>query len=331
MQFDEPGLEAAIRAISMHGASIPPAQLSKQRGSQALLVRLLRSRMRLVRSEFLRRKLKDADDDERLQYRVKEKEVAHQRLRFTDGELGILREGLEELGRRVPRAPSPAERNLLLRCTVLSQAMQAGSRPHSELIAALNSRRTQRRETVKREERRDESGGRVAETAHFRIRLREWTVRAAFSGVTSYMRYNLGSPASLQRAYRLLDRLIRIHREVIVSQIRYGRPGFWLRQALTVRRGLGIDPNRQAYVTPRLTLWELRIIREGLELRKGEMARAREATGFLGTWRLNPSESVLLLKATILYGARYGGDGRPAAWQVASLLKKMRRESQNRR
>jgi hypothetical protein len=307
----------------MHGASVPPSQLATQRGSQGLLVRLLRSRMRLVRSELLRRKLNDADDDERLQYRVKEKRVAYQRLSFTDGELGILTEGLEELGRRLPRPPSPAERNLLLRCTVLGQAMQAGRRPHSELVAKLNSERTQRIETVKQDERGGDSQGGARETAQLRVRLREWTVRAAFSGVISYMRYNGGSPASMKKAYRLLDRLIRVHREVIVSQIRHGKPGLWLREGRMVRKGLGIDPNRQAYVTPRLTLWELRIIREGLELRKGEMARASEATGFLGTWRLNPSESVLLLKATILYGARYGGDGRPAAWQVASLLKKM--------
>jgi hypothetical protein len=161
--------------------------------------------------------------------------------------------------------------------------------------------------------------------------LREWTVRAGFFAVISYTRYNGGSPASLRKVYRLLDRLIRVHRDVIVSQVRHGKPGLWLREGRMVRKGLGIDSNRRAYVTPRLSLWELRIIREGLGLRKGEMARAMEATGSLGVWRLNRSESVLLLKATIPYGARFAGDGHQAAWQVASRLKKLRRESQDRR
>jgi hypothetical protein len=94
-----------------------------------------------------------------------------------------------------------------------------------------------------------------------------------------------------------------------------------------VRRALGIEPNRQPYVTPRLPVPELRIIREGPELRKGEMARAEEETGEIGKWQLSPSEKILLLKATLLYGARFDVDRRPAGWQVGGLLKKMWRES----
>ncbi len=322
--FDEPGMDAAIRAVSMYAASIPATQLDRQRGAEGLLVRLLRSRMRLVRSELLLRKLKDTDDDERLQYRAKARQSAYQRLTFTEGEVRILTGGLEELGRRLPRPPSSVERSLQTRCKVMGQAMEAGRRPHSELVAALNARRGERMTTAipgkqDGKPKRDPFG-----PALLRVRMREWTVRAAFLGVISYMRYNGASPASLGRAYRLLDRLIGIHRDVIASQVRHGRPGFWLQSGRTVRRGLGIEPNRQAYVTPRFSIQEVRIIQEGLELRRREMARAREATG-LGEWRLNKSEAVLLLKTTTLYGARHGLGGRQAGWQVASMIKRMRR------
>jgi hypothetical protein len=318
-------MEAAIRAVSMFGASIPAAQLDKQHGAEGLLVRLLRSRMRLVRSEFLLRKLKDTDDDQRLQYKVKAKQRACQRLVFTDGELRILKRGLEELGCRLPRALSSAERNLQVRCNTLTQAMEVGRRPHSELVATLNAGRGKRVATVNLDKQSVKPRRDASEASYLRMRMREWTVRAAFMGVISYMRYNGASPVSLGRAYRLLDRLIKIHREVIASQVRHGRPGFWLGSGRTITRGLGIEPNRQAYVTPRFSVQELRIIQEGLELRRREMRRAREATGLLGKWRLNPSEAVLLLKATTLYGARHGLAGRQAGWQVVSMLEKLRR------
>jgi len=327
MRLDEPDMEAALKAVSLSAAAIPPSSTAKQKGCEAFLVRLLQSRMRLVRSEFLRMKLEDMDDDERLQYRVKERRVAYQRLYFWPWEVMLLKEGLEELGRRAGRDLTAVDSSLLLRCTVLGQAMQEGRSPHSELVTTLNRHRGARLATAKT---RDREGGRrktVAETANLRIRMREWTLRAVFFAVIAYLRYNVASPQSWNRAYRLLERVVRLHRDAIASQVRYGRPGFYLMEGMTVRRGLGIEPRRQAYVTPRVSIGELRIIREGLELRRGEMARAGEAARAVWRSQLNPTERTLLLKTTLLYAGRSGG-GQRGGRRVGAAIRKLRERTQ---
>jgi len=328
MRLEEPDMEAALKAVSLFAAAIPPSSTARQKGCEAFLVRLLRSRMRLVRSEFLHAKLEDREDDERLQYRIKERGVAYQRLYFRPWEVMLLKVGLEELGQRAGRDLSAVERSLLLRCTVLVKAMQEGNRPHSELVTMLNSHRSSEAAGARAQGRGVGRGTTVAESANLRIRLREWTLRAVFFAVIAYLRYNVGSPSLWKRAYRFLERVVRLHRDVIASQIRYGRPGFCLKEGMTVRRGLGIEPRRQAYVTPRLSIGELRIIREGLELRKGEMTRAGGEAGTAWRQQLNPTERTLLLKATLLYTGRYAGRGR-AGWQVRALMRKLREGSQS--
>lgn len=330
VRLDEPSMEAAIRGVSMYFASIVPPFTAKQRACEGFLVRLLRSRLRLVRTEFLRMKLKDTENKERLQYSMKEKRRAYLRLYFSPEEMTTVKEGLEILGRRLEGDLTDVERRLMLRCTVLSQAVQAGQTPHSELVRELNHQRAAAMAAPKPQAR---SGGQmtgVAVSADLRVRMREWTVRAALFAVLSYMRYNSASPQSWKRAFRLLERVIGLHRDVIASQVRHGKPGYWLREGGIVRRGLGIEPNKQAYITPRLSIRELRIFREGLELRKGELARAGEDAGSEWRRQLNRTERVLLLKATLLYGAKYGVGRRRVGWQVGGLAKKMRARSRTR-
>ena len=322
VRLDEPSMEAAIRSAAVYCTSIMPPFTARRETCEAFLVRLLRLRMRLVRTEFLRRKLKDMMDKERLQYRVKEMHDAYLRLRLSPEEMTIVKDSLEVLGPRLERNLADAERRLLLRCTVLHQAMEAGKRPHSELVRVLNGQRNNA-VALALEPRNDGQKAGNAGSAELRLRFREWTVRAALFAIMSYMRYST-SPLSWRRAYRLLERMIRMHRDVIASQVRYGKPGYWLSQGGVVRRGLGVEPNKQAYVTPRFRIQELRIVREGLELRGGELGRASEESGKAWRRQLNPTERVLLLRATLLYGARYDVGKRGIAWRLGGLSKKKR-------
>jgi len=73
--------------------------------------------------------------------------------------------------------------------------------------------------------------------------------------------------------------------------VRYGTPLEYRKR----KRGAQVDLNRQAYSTPQLSITELRILREGLELRS-IMLR--------GTGRqMNSSEAGLLWKVKIVYSA----------------------------
>lgn len=309
VKLDEPGMEAAIKATSVYCASIAPELATRRLACEAFLVRLLRSRLRLVRTEMLSRKLRGLTDEERLRYSVKERPVAYSQIYFLPAETTYVKDGLEILSRRVEGGLGEAERRLLLRCTVLGQAVQAGKRAHSELVRALNSqRKTNVGQTPKVGNRGQKST--VVDSAVLRIRFREWTVRAGVFATISYMRHKT-SPLFWERAYRLLERMIRLQRNVIVSQVRHGRPGHRLRDGGVVLRGLGIEPNKHAYITPWFNIEELWVLREGLELKEGERA-------------LNPTERVLLLKAKLLEGARYGANGRHLAWRLGGLTKRKR-------
>ena len=314
VRLNEPDMDAAIRAVSVCCASVPPPLFPKREAVEALLVRLLRSRMRLVRTEFHRRKLRYASEEERLDYKVKERPVAYLQLYLLPEEVRFVREGLELLGRRLERGLSAVEDRLLLRCTTLDQAIHAGKSPHAELVRVLNRRRGA--------PSRPQDGprsGRKKDGTHpdMRLRFREWTVRAAVFGIVSYMRYT-ASPPEWRRAYKLLEKMVRLHRDVIASQVRHGKPGYRLLEGLQVKQGLGIEPSKQAYVTPRLGLQDLRVMREGLELRSGELARAA-GSSLSPRYRLNPTEEVLLLKSKLLYDASYGVGERRIRWRWGRL------------
>ena len=76
VRLDEPCMDAILRATSVYCASILPQFHARREAIEALLLRLLRSWMRIVRSEFLRLILEYASEDERLDYRMKAKTVA---------------------------------------------------------------------------------------------------------------------------------------------------------------------------------------------------------------------------------------------------------------
>lgn len=119
-----------------------------------------------------------------------------------------------------------------------------------------------------------------------RLRFREWTVRAAIRGMASYLKYDR-KPA----AERLLDKLLLLHSAVSRAQVRYGTPSLYRIR----KRGVQVDLNRQAYATPKFSITELRILREGLEL----MSIMLRGTGR----QMNSSEAGLLWKVKIVYSA----------------------------
>jgi hypothetical protein len=306
--LDGPSMEAAIRAIAVYSASIPRDIIARRRASELLLRRLLRSRLRLVRAEMLGRRFGFLKDEDRLHYRAKKKSGIFSQIYLSPEELTYLKDGLETLVRRL-QGGSAIERKLLFRCTIASQAIQAGKKVHSELVRALNVRRKAndgQRSTVPDRN----AGPAVVDSAITRMRFREWTVRAGVFATISYMRYKTAD-MFWDRAYRLLERMIKLQKNVIVSQVRHGKLGYRLRDGLEVVRGIGVEPNKKSYVTPGFNIEELWVLREGLELRDGE-------TG------LNPTERVLLLKARMLEGARYGAGRRQLAWRLGGLAKRKR-------
>ncbi len=309
VRLDEPCMEAAIRATAVYCASIAPDIIARRKASEAFLVKLLRSRLRLVRAEMLRRKLEVLTDEERSHYQVRRKSTAYSQIYFSPTELAIVKNGLDILSRRLQGDLSEAERRLAFRCTTISQAIQAGKNAHSELVRALNSQR--RANVVRPATPRNGNPKQAAmDSAVTRMRFREWTVRAGVFASVSYMWYKT-SAMFWERAYGLLERLIRLQRDVIVSQVRHGKPGHRLREGGVVARGLGIESNKQAYITPRFNIEELWVLREGLELREREV-------------RLNPTERVLLLKAKLLEGAKYGDGRQQLGWRLGGLAKRKR-------
>ena len=309
VRLDEPCMDAILRVMSVYCASIPPQFHAKREAIEALLLRLLRSRMRLVRSEFLRLKLEYASEEERLDYRMKAKTAAYVQLYLMPEEVMFMKEGLELLGSRLERDLNSIEDGLLHRFASLGQAIQAGKNPHSELVRALNRRRGMKR----KESETGRGAARTSTPGTMRLRFREWTVRAAIFGIVSYMRY-VGSSHEWRRAYRLLQRMIRLHRDVIASQVKHGKPGRYLINGEPVKAGLGIEPNKRAYITPRLGIHDLQVMREGLELRSGELEKAA-GDSLSPRYRLNPTEQVLLLKSKRLYDAAFGVGDRRVRWR----------------
>jgi hypothetical protein len=280
VRLSGPELAAAIKAVALYCGGGAGREAGKE-----LLVRLLRSRLRLVRAELAG------------------KGRPSTRLYLSPEEVGIVKEGLDAM-------PAGDRAGLAGRFAVLVRAGVKGTAPErirSEIVGVMNAARRAGRGGAGSNPRTPGRSGTAAGRVLMRIRFREWTVRSAISAVAAYMRFGGADGGARLWAYRFLGRLVALHREVIIAQVRRGRhPTSGWRPS----RGSEIEPAKLAYITPSFSIREVTAVRKGLELMRAEAERRREeeqAAGRPGRWRtLDPTEAALLRRTTALYGAYYG-------------------------